>query len=246
MLGDFFVTALLSVAALFFVVDPIGLVPIFVALTEGKTHARRTAIARKAALIFVALVSFFAVGGGLLFRTLGISLAAFKIAGGLLLMLTALDMMRGHEPVARTTDGELDEASQKQDIAVVPLAMPLLAGPGAIATVMVLTSRARNLVDVGIVILAVVITGIATYGILAASTVVARVLGKGGRSILERVMGLVLAAIAVQFVIDGIGEALPGTLGLTPEIEEQQAPEGPIPGPKAELPGWLDLQRGRG
>lgn len=239
MLGDFLVTALLSVSALFFVVDPIGLVPIFIALTEGQSSARKAATARKASLIFMALVSFFAVGGGLLFRTLGISLAAFKIAGGLLLALTALDMMRGHEPVARTTDGEVDEAAQKQDVAVVPLAMPLLAGPGAIATVMVLTSRARNLVDVGIVLLAIAITGVATYAILAASTAIARVLGKGGRSILERVMGLVLAAIAVQFVVDGIGEALPGTLGETPAIEKQQEPAGPIPEPKAALPSWL-------
>jgi len=238
-LGEFFVTGLLAVSALFFVVDPLGLVPIFIALTEGKSDERRAAIARKASLIFVALVSFFAVGGGLLFRTLGVSLAAFKIAGGLLLALTALDMLRGHEPVARTSDGEMDEAAQKHDIAVVPLAMPLLAGPGAIATVMVLTSRAHTVVDVGIVLLAIVITGVATYAILAASTAIARVLGKSGRTILERVMGLVLAAIAVQFVVDGIGEALPGTLGEPPPIEERQEPEGPIPGQKATLPSWL-------
>jgi len=237
-LGEFLISGLLAVSALFFVVDPIGLVPIFIALTEGQSEARRAATARKASLIFVALVSFFAVGGGLLFRTLGVSLAAFKIAGGLLLALTALDMLRGQEPITRTSDGEMDEAARKQDVAVVPLAMPLLAGPGAIATVMVLTSRARSVVDVGIVLLAIVITGVATYAILAASAAISRVLGKSGRTILERVMGLVLAAIAVQFVVDGIGEALPGTLGDNPPIEERE-PQGPIPGQKAALPSWL-------
>ncbi len=233
MLHDLLISALLAVSALFFVVDPIGLVPIFVALTGGYSKQKRQATARKATLIFVVVVSFFAIAGGVIFRVLGVSLAAFKIAGGGLLLLTALDMLRGMEPMERTSDEELDEAAQKHDVAVVPLAMPLLAGPGAIATVMVLTSRASHVGEIAVVLFAVAFTGVASYWILGASAVVAKVLGKGGRSILERVMGLILAAIAVQFVVDGLAEAFPG---IAESIFPPGAPDHDRPPPAA----WMD------
>ena len=210
MLGEIALTALLAVSALFFVVDPIGLVPIFVSMTAGYTAEKRKATARKATTIFVLVVCFFAVAGSVVFRLLGVSLPAFKIAGGGLLMLTALDMLRGSDTSHRSSDEEIDEATQKADIAVVPLAMPLLAGPGAIATVMVLTSRNAHPWDIPVVLIAVVVVGLSTYLILAASHWFDRILGTSGRSILERIMGLILAAIAVQFVLDGLGEALPG------------------------------------
>lgn len=210
MLHEIFITALLAVSALFFVVDPIGLVPIFVSLTDGYSRKRRIETARKSVVIFIVVVSFFALAGSVVFRLLGVSLPAFKIAGGMLLMLTALDMLRGSENAHRTSDEEMGEAHQKADIAVVPLAMPLLAGPGAIATVMVLTSRKSHSWDLIVVLAAIVIVGIATYLILVASDWLDKILGTSGRSILERTMGLVLAAIAVQFVLDGLGEGLPG------------------------------------
>lgn len=200
---------LVALSALFFVVDPIGLVPIFVSLTEGDSLERRKAIAKKACLIFIGVVTFFALGGGVIFKLLGVSLAAFKIAGGILLMLTALDMLRSKQSDTRTTGQEIDEAVQKKDVTVVPLAMPLLAGPGAIATVMVLTANTRALWEMIPILLSVLITGAVSYLLLAAAHHVDRLLGVNGRSILERIMGLLLAAIAVQFVVGGVRDAFP-------------------------------------
>lgn len=203
---------LVAFSALFFVVDPIGLSPIFLALTSNYPEAKRQKAARKACWIFVGVVGFFAVGGGIIFDLLGVSLAAFKVAGGLLLLFTALDMLRSKQSETRTSDEEIDAASRKEDIAIVPLGMPLLAGPGAIATSMVLTSRATGPFQIGLVVVAILILGVLTYLFLRAAPMVERVLGKNGLPILERVMGLLLAAIAIQFMIDGLGEALPGLL----------------------------------
>lgn len=205
-----------ATAALFFVVDPIGLVPLFVAMTQDHTAEQRRATAKKACLIFVGVTTFFAVGGGFLFDLLGVSLAAFKIAGGLLLLYTAADMLQSKQPGTRTSTEEMDAAALREDIAIVPLAMPLLAGPGAIATAMVLSSRASNPWERLPVVVAILLIAGITFLALRAAPMIDRVLGKSGQSILERVMGLLLATIAVQFVVDGLGEALPGlTQGLS-------------------------------
>lgn len=203
---------LVALSAIFFVVDPIGLAPIFLALTSNYREEKRKKAAKKATLIFFFLASFFAIGGGIIFDLLGVSLAAFKVAGGLLLLFTALDMLRSKQSDTRTSDEEIDAATRKEDIAIVPLAMPLLAGPGAIATSMVLTSRASNPFQIGLVVVAIAIVGTVTFLVLRAAPMVERVLGKNGLSILERVMGLLLASIALQFMIDGLGEALPGLI----------------------------------
>lgn len=208
MLADAASFFLVAISAFFFVVDPIGLVPIFLALTRQDSTEKKEKAARKATTIFFLVVTFFALGGGLIFDVLGVSLAAFKVAGGLLLLLTALDMLRSKQSDTRTSDEEIDAATQKEDIAIVPLAMPMLAGPGSIATSMVLMSRAANWFQASLVVVAIGITALATYLILRSARVVERVLGKNGLPILERVMGFLLAAIALQFVLDGVGEAL--------------------------------------
>lgn len=208
-MGEIVSVTLVAISALFFVVDPIGLVPVFVAMTEGDSAEKRRATAKKACLIFVGVLTFFTIGGGLIFQLLGVSLAAFKIAGGILLMLTALDMLRSKQSDTRTSGEEIGEAARKDDIAVVPLAMPLLAGPGAIATVMVLTAKAQNFWQLIPVLVSVLVTAVASYLMLRAATHVDRVMGVSGRAILERVMGLLLAAIAVQFVVTGVRDAFP-------------------------------------
>lgn len=217
MIGEILTATLVAISALFFVVDPIGLVPVFVAMTDGDSAEKRRATARKACWIFVGVLAFFAVGGSLIFSVLGVSLAAFKIAGGILLMLTALDMLRSKLSDVRTSGEEMGEASKKEDVAVVPLAMPLLAGPGAIATVMVLSGREQSWALIP-VFASIVATAVATYYLLRAALLVDRWLGINGRAILERVMGLLLAAIAVQFVIGGVREALPEVFPPAPEL----------------------------
>lgn len=195
--------SLISISAVFFVVDPMGLLPIFAAMTASDSPAKRRAMALRATLVAFGVLTAFALFGTLVIRVFGVSLAAFKVAGGLLLMLTALDMLRAQPSRTRSTPEEQSESQAKEDVAIVPLAMPLLAGPGAIATVMVLAARGGTWVHTIPVVLSVAITCLAAYLLLCAVDSVNRLLGRTGIAILERVMGLLLAAIAVQFVADG-------------------------------------------
>lgn len=201
--------AAVSVSALFFVVNPIGLPPLFLTLTAGQGAARRQATAAKACLIFVGVLVFFTIGGQLIFQVLGIGLGAFKIAGGLLLLLTAVDMLRHRQSETRTSGEEIGEAVTRDDVAVVPLAMPIMAGPGAIATVMVLAARSDSPGMLVVVLGAVCFVGLTIYLVLRTAHVVDRYLGINGRSILERITGLLLAAIAVQFMVGGVRDSFP-------------------------------------
>jgi MarC family membrane protein len=196
-------SALVALSAVFFVVDPIGVVPIFIAMTQGDSPQKIHDTARRAVAVASGLLVFFALFGTLLFKVIGVNLSAFRVAGGIVLLITALDMLRARQSETRTSPEEAQEATGKEDVAIVPLAIPLLAGPGAIATVMLLTSRGGGLLDTVAVVLSVVITMVATYFLLRAAPLVQRVLGQSGVAVLQRVMGLLLAAIAVQFIAEG-------------------------------------------
>jgi len=194
---------LVSLSAIFFVVDPIGVVPIFIAMTHGDPPEKMRDTARRASLVAGGLLIFFALFGTFLFKVVGVSLSAFRVAGGIVLLITALDMLRARQSETRTSPEEAQEATVKEDVAIVPLAIPLLAGPGAIATVMVLMSRASGVVSVVAVVLSIAVTMAASYFLLRGATLVQRVLGQSGVAIFQRVMGLLLAAIAVQFIAEG-------------------------------------------
>ena len=201
-------TFLIAMPAVLFIVDPIGVVPLFVAMTANDSPEKCRATARRASLTAMAMLVFFALFGTVIFRVFGVTLAAFRVAGGLLLMLTALDMLRAQHPATKTSAAEAKEGAEQDDIAIVPLAIPLLAGPGAIATVMVLMAEyGGEWVGAGIVISCIAITFFITYLLLRSANLVKRVLKQTGIAILERVFGLILAAIAVQFVFEG-GKAL--------------------------------------
>jgi multiple antibiotic resistance protein len=206
--------ALASFSAVFVVVDPFAAVPFFLAMTSGDDLARKRETAKRAAVAAGLILTVFALGGALVFRLLGISLGAFKIAGGVLLLIMAVDMLRTRPSEARITAGEVESGREKEDVAIVPLAIPLLAGPGSIATVVVLMGRARSAHawHAVAVLAAIAFTAAASYLILAGASRVDRVFGKTGLNILERVAGLLLAAIAIQFMIDGLGESLPGAV----------------------------------
>jgi len=194
---------LVSLSAIFFVVDPIGVVPIFIAMTHGDPPEKMRDTARRASLVAGGLLIFFALFGTFLFKVVGVSLSAFRVAGGIVLLITALDMLRARQSETRTSPEEAQEATVKEDVAIVPLAIPLLAGPGAIATVMVLMSRASGVVSVVAVVLSIAVTMVGSYFLLRGATLVQRVLGQSGVAIFQRVMGLLLAAIAVQFIAEG-------------------------------------------
>ncbi|MGC4063337.1 MAG: MarC family protein [Polyangiaceae bacterium] len=201
--------ALSTVTALFVSVDPFGCVPLFVAMTEGDESEHRRRAALRASLVAGATLTVFAVSGTFIFRPFGVSVAAFRIAGGALLFLLAVDMLRAQRSRQRTTPEEEAEGANKQDVSTFPLGIPMLAGPGAISTVMVLVSHAKSAYEHAVVLGAIAATLLVTYWVLRGASVVAYRLGRTGMNVLQRVMGLILAAVAVQFLIDGLAVAFP-------------------------------------
>ena len=198
-----------ALPAVFFVVDPIGVIPLFIAMTAHDTPQKTRAMALKASITGALLLIFFACFGAFIFKLFGVTLPAFRVAGGLLLMLTALDMVRARPSATRTSEAETKEGAEKDDIAIVPLAIPLLSGPGSIATVMVLMAKGDSGIWTGVaVVISVAVTFVATWLLLRAAHHVKRLLGQSGIAIVQRVFGLILAAIAVQFVADGGRELL--------------------------------------
>jgi multiple antibiotic resistance protein len=203
--------SLLSLSAIFIAVDPFAAVPMFLAMTEHDSITKRRQMALRASVTAFAVLTAFAVAGAVIFKALGITMAAFKVAGGLLLLIMSMDMLRTQPSAARITPGEVDEGTHKEDIAIVPLAIPLLAGPGSIATVVVLMGKVKphHQWQIVPILLAILITCLGSYLVLRGASQVARVLGRTGLSIVSRIAGLLLAAVAAQFILDGVGEALP-------------------------------------
>ena len=200
---DFATTAFVSIL---FLVDPPGTVPAFMALTANQSPARQRRTALVACVTATLTLMGFALVGNLLFRHLNLTLPAFQIAGGLILFLVALDMIRAdHLPQENAT--ELEEGKAAQDVAVTPLAIPFLAGPAALSTVTVLMSRAKDTSEAGLVFAAIALTGFVCYVTLRLAGPIQRRLGTTGIHVLGRILGLVLAGIAVQFVLDGLAAA---------------------------------------
>ncbi|MGO8991775.1 MAG: MarC family protein [Polyangiaceae bacterium] len=201
--------ALLCFGSLMSIVDPFAALPIFLALTGSQERAAQARTARVATLTCFLVLSTFGVAGTFIFSFFGITIPAFKIAGGILLFGVGLEMMRGKQSETKGTSEEKVEAEAKQDVAIIPMGLPLLSGPGAIATVMVLVGRATTWPQRFAVYSAIVAVSILTFIVLRSAAMVARVLGRTGINLIGRIMGLILAATAVQFIIDGMHEAFP-------------------------------------
>jgi len=201
--------AVAAAVAFFVTIDPVGIAPIFAALTRtgGAAYRRRMALAGTA--IAAAVLFGFALAGEFLLDALGIGLPAFRIAGGILLLLLAIDMVFARPSGLRgTTAGEEQEAAGAADISVFPLAIPLIAGPGAITSVLLLTGRADGDPAAMAVVLGVLAAVLAaTLAMLLAAGRIARLLGVTGINVIDRVLGIVLAALACQFVLDGLAQA---------------------------------------
>lgn len=200
---------LLVLTSVLFIVDPFATVPSFLAMTERDTPQMRRALARRGAWTCAITLTVFGLGGSLIFKIFGITIGAFKIAGGVLIGLNALDMVQARRSQQRETAVEKAEGIQKEDIGIMPLGVPMLAGPGAISTVMVLALGSKSLVTTVALYLSIALTAFISYHTLAAATLVERRLGQTGMRILTRLMGLILCAIAIQFVLDGIRLAFP-------------------------------------
>jgi multiple antibiotic resistance protein len=195
---------LLVFTSIFFIVDPFAVIPTFLAMTERDAPEHRRVLAKRGAWTCAITLIAFALGGSMIFKIFGITIGAFKIAGGILIGLNALDMVQARRSQQRETPAEKAEGIQKEDIGIMPLGIPMLAGPGAISTVMVLALGSKGPLVTAAVYVSIIITALGSYWVLATATLVERRLGQTGMRILTRLMGLVLCAIAVQFIIDGI------------------------------------------
>jgi multiple antibiotic resistance protein len=195
---------ILIFTSVLFIVDPFAVIPTFLAMTARDTPPQRRVLARRGAWTCAITLTLFALGGSMIFRIFGITIGAFKIAGGVLMGLNALDMVQARRSQQRETAVETAEGIQKEDIGILPLGVPMLAGPGAISTVMVLALTAKTTAAHIAVYVSILLTALVSYLVLAAASIVERRLGQTGMRILTRLMGLVLSAIAVQFILDGI------------------------------------------
>ncbi len=213
MIQEWLSFSLLSLSAIFFVVDPMGAIPIFIAITRGDSPEKRRDMARRAAIVAFFVLTLFAVAGTLIFKVFGVTLGAFKVAGGLLLLLTAIEMLRAQPQRTRVTPEEQREGEEKEDVAIFPLAIPLLAGPGSIATVTALMGRAGRKAFAVPVILSIALTCLASYLMLVAADRISRFLGVTGLNVMNRVIGLIIGALAVQFMFDGVRDTFPGLAG---------------------------------
>lgn len=192
------------------VIDPFGLTPMFSALTRGRPVEERRRTAVKAVVIAALVLALFVFTGSRLFDYLGIGMAAFRIAGGALLFLIAIDMLLvRHSGLTSTTLRERSEAARRDDLAVFPLAIPLIAGPGALTTVMLLTRDQPLAVVLAVLGLTFAVLGI-TLAMFLTAPRVERLLGETGINVITRLLGILLAALAVQFALDGLREGLPG------------------------------------
>jgi multiple antibiotic resistance protein len=196
--------ALFAFSSLFVIVDPIATVPAFVAMTVRYSLRQRLHMARIACLVMVGVLTGFALVGQTLFNLLGITLPAIQVAGALVLLLVALDMLRAQRSAVQETAEETAAGTSKADIAVTPLAIPMLAGPAAISTVILLDAQARNWTERGVLIACLVAVGLASYVTLALGATGARWLTPIAEKIITRLMGLLLAALAIQFLFNGL------------------------------------------
>ena len=199
--------ALVTFTSVLFIVDPIAVIPSYLVVTRSETPAQRASTAKRACFAAAILLVAFAIGGTVIFKVFGITLPAFRIAGGLILWVVAMDMLRAQR-TTQESSAEIIEGEVKDDVALTPLAMPMLAGPGAISTVMVLAAQAHTMPQKLVVYSSIAVTAFLSWIALRVGERLVQRMGQTGIRVMTRIMGLLLAAIAVQFVISGAQEAL--------------------------------------
>ena len=195
------------------IIDPPGCAPIFASLTRGTTPAHRRAMAVKSSLIAWAILMFFALLGRPMLHALGISLASFRIAGGILLFYIAVDMVFERRTQRRENRAHSIEGTpEAEDISVFPMAIPMIAGPGSIASAMLWVSRAETPAHVAVVLAAITVVMVLTLLTLLAANPLMRLMGEKVEAMITRILGVILAALAAQFVIDGLKQSFPHLL----------------------------------
>lgn len=196
--------SVIAFTSIFFLVDPFAAIPAFLVMTSDSTGPRRRHMAARAAWTCLTVLAVFSFAGSFIFSLFGITLPAFKIAGGMILGLIGLDMVQARRSPIKETPGDTEESREKEDVGIIPLGIPMLAGPGSISTVMVLVSQAADWKHNAVILSAIAVTSALSFAVLAAADRVRSFLGETGIRILTRMMGLLLTAIAVQFILNGL------------------------------------------
>jgi multiple antibiotic resistance protein len=208
---ELFTTAFITLAV---IIDPPGCAPIFASLTAGTDPVHRRMMAIRSAGVAWCILIFFALLGEPLLRTLGISLSAFRLAGGIMLFMIALDMVFERRTERREERAEeIKGTPEAEDISVFPMAIPMIAGPGSIASIMLLTARADGLVEDAIVLGALTLVLLLTLAALLLAGPLMKLIGAKLEAMITRILGVILAALAAQFVLDGLERSLPGLAG---------------------------------
>ena len=202
---EFFI---LCFSSLFALINPIGIVPIYLSITQDYNKRERDKIAIKAILFSFLVLLLFALIGDFIFSFYNITIHGFRIAGGILLLKISFDMIESKRSRSRTTPSEVLEAEEKSDIAYTPLSIPLIAGPGSIASIMILSSEAKNTIDKLTLFVTLIIVLIMTFFIFKVSKNLSKNFGKLGLRILQRIMGLILMVISIEFILKGIKNSI--------------------------------------
>jgi multiple antibiotic resistance protein len=194
-----------AMASIFAIVDPLGVIPFFSVLTEDMTLPQKRDVISKCCLVATATLGLFAVFGQWIFEAFGFSVPAFEIAGGVLLFGVAFEMLNGERPRTKMTESERTETLEREDVGVIPLGIPLLAGPGAITTVMIyMTHPVADPLDKMFIFAGILAAVLTTFFLMHYADRIFKRIGRTGTKVIGRIMGLLLAAIAVQFIINGV------------------------------------------
>lgn len=196
--------ALLCFTSLLAIINPLSAAPMYLALTEGYTPEHRRRTLRNAILTAFAVLLTFALVGGFIFQVFGITIDAFRIAGGVIFFGIGMDMLQAKRTRGKTTEEEEEEGRHKEDVGITPLGIPMITGPGAITTVMVLMTQAPTTARLAVVLGAVVLVLSIAWLVLTAAPWMMRFFGQTGLNVMTRIMGLLVTVIAVQFIVDGI------------------------------------------
>lgn len=191
------------------IVNPIGMVPVFISLTRDHDPSDRRRVGSTASFTVVAVLVLSLLLGELILEFFGIGIPSFRVAGGMLIMLMALNMMHGTMSPAKQNPEEKEDLIEKQNIAVVPMGIPLLAGPGAISTMIIYSHRYHTMQNYLALMGVIVLVGVVCWLSLASAPAISRLMGKTGINIVTRIMGLIMAAISVEFIANGLKQLFP-------------------------------------
>ncbi len=203
-------TFLQAFVTLFAILDPLGNTPVFLALTANLSAQTRRGVALRATVYMVAVLLFFSLAGRFIFGLFGVTLAAFRVTGGLILLKVGFDMLEARDNRMKRTDEEEAAAREKEDVSLIPLAVPMLAGPGAISAVLMLTDAGHGLMETAMVWAAVAANAALVFAAFRLAEPLSRWMGATGERLVTRLMGLLLVSLAIQFVIKGVQEIWTG------------------------------------